>query len=114
MKVKFSVDEKAIPVEKRPIVPRIARMLALAHLVDRLIDEGKLADYADAARRLGVSRGRMTQVMNLRGLSPTIQEGILVSGWELSERVVRGIGGGGGMGGAITNNRSQRDGRRLL
>ena len=65
---------------------------ALAYLVDRLIEEGKLIDYADAARRLGISRGRMTQVMNLKETSPTIQEGILVSGWELSERWVRGIG----------------------
>src|SRR5450432_4062607 len=39
---------------RRP-TDRTARMLALAHYIDRLIDGGVIADYAEAAEKLGVS-----------------------------------------------------------
>ena len=35
---------------------RAARMLALAHDVDRLIESGQVQGYADAARRSGITR----------------------------------------------------------
>ena len=40
-------------------------MLALAHYVERLVEQGTVASYADAARQLGVSRARMSQILNL-------------------------------------------------
>jgi len=69
--------------------PRIARQLALAHYIERLVEQGVLKDYAQAARRLGISRARMTQVMNLLNLAVGIQEGILLGDLEVSERQLR-------------------------
>ena len=43
-------------------------MLALAHYVERLVEEGAVRSYADAARQLGVSRARMSQILNLLNL----------------------------------------------
>ena len=58
-------------------VPRIARLLALAHRFAGLVERGEVADYADIARLAGVTRARVTQIMNLLLLSPDIQEEIL-------------------------------------
>ena len=57
--------------------PRVARTLALAHRIDRMMRAGELRNMADAARAIGVTRARMTQIMNLLLLAPTIQETIL-------------------------------------
>jgi len=47
-------------------VPRISRLMALAIHFDGLIREGGVRDYApDLARLGGVSRARITQIMNL-------------------------------------------------
>ncbi len=58
-------------------VPRVTRMLALAHKIDAMIRAGELRDFADAARAIGVTRARITQVTNLLLLAPEIQEAIL-------------------------------------
>ena len=58
-------------------VPRIARLLALAHKFDGLLRQGAIANYAALARLGHVSRARLTQVMNLLCLAPDIQEEIL-------------------------------------
>ncbi len=58
-------------------VPRVVRHLALAHRIDRMVRDGEIADYADAARRLGLTRARVTQITNLLLLSPEIQTEIL-------------------------------------
>jgi hypothetical protein len=58
--------------------PRLARMLALAHFVERLVEQGKLRDLAHAARAIGVSRARMTQIVNLAYLPAREQEAILL------------------------------------
>ncbi len=58
-------------------VPRIARLMALAILMKRLVDSGEVRDYAELARLGHVSRARMTQIMNLLSLAPDIQEEIL-------------------------------------
>ncbi len=82
------------PAEKpgtRP-VSRAARMLALAHYVERLVEEGSVKSYDDAARQLGVSRARMSQVMNLLNLPPKVQEGLLLGDLHLSERRIREVG----------------------
>ena len=59
-------------------VPRVARVLALAHRWQGLIDDGTVRDQADLARVLGVSRARVSQVMDLLRLAPDLQETILV------------------------------------
>ncbi len=58
-------------------VPRIARLMALAIRMRRLIDSGEVRDYAKLARLGHVSRARVTQIMNLTLLAPDIQEDIL-------------------------------------
>ena len=58
-------------------VPRVARLLAKAHHIDAMIRAGELRDLADAARAIGVTRARMTQIMHLLLLAPSIQEEIL-------------------------------------
>ena len=66
-------------------------MLALAHLIERRVESGELKDYAEAARTLGISRARMTQIMNLLVLSPKVQEAVLLGNGRRSERNVRDI-----------------------
>lgn len=68
---------------------RIARQLALAYLVDRLIEKGKIKNYAEAARRLGVTSARMTQVVNLLHLPAPTQNDILLLGLAASEHQLR-------------------------
>ena len=58
-------------------VPRVARVLALAHHWQGLIRSGTVRNQADLARLVGVSRARVTQVMRLLHLAPDIQEAVL-------------------------------------
>jgi len=62
----------------RPIgrVPRVARLLALAHHFDYLIEQGIVEDYAEIARLAQLSRARVAQIMTLKFLAPDIQERI--------------------------------------
>jgi muramoyltetrapeptide carboxypeptidase LdcA involved in peptidoglycan recycling len=55
----------------------VAVTLALAHTIQRAIDRGEIRDQSAAARRLGVTRARMTQILDLTYLAPTLQEEIL-------------------------------------
>lgn len=63
----------------------------MAHYVERLVEEGMVASYADAARQLGVSRARMTQITNLLNLPPKAQEALLLGDLHLSERRIRAL-----------------------
>ena len=79
-----------------PRPARVAQMLALAHRLQDGIAIGEYRDRADAARRLGLTRARITQIMDLLLLAPDIQEQVLglerIDGVEpLSERAVRPI-----------------------
>ncbi len=66
-----------IPPSTTDSVPRVARILALAHHWRGLIRDGVAKDQAALARLVGVSRARVTQVMDLLYLAPGIQEAIL-------------------------------------
>lgn len=77
------------PPKVRP--DRTARLLALAHHVERLIEDGLLKDYSDAARRFGLSRARVTQIANLTALSPVLQEAILTERIAIAERNLRSV-----------------------
>jgi hypothetical protein len=80
---------------------RIARQLALAHALQRRVDTGEFADYADMARALGFTRARITQIMDLLLLAADIQEEILhlevapgaqpISERALRERVLKSL-----------------------
>ena len=56
---------------------RVAVMLALAHKIQDAIDRGAVRDQAEAARRLGLTRARVTQLMGLTLLAPDIQGALL-------------------------------------
>ena len=56
-----------------------------------MIDEGRIKSYAEVARLLGVTRARVTQTLNLLGLSPRIEEQILTGEVAVSERALRAV-----------------------
>ena len=58
-------------------LPRVTKLMALAIKFEELLADGTVKDYADLARLGGVSRARITQIMNLRLLAPEIQEKLL-------------------------------------
>ena len=70
---------------------QLRRDLTLAHHVERLVEAGELAGYAEAARVLGVTRARLTQVMNLLLLAPAVQDRILCGKLKTSERKLRAV-----------------------
>ncbi len=70
---------------------RAARLLSLAHHIEAEIESGEITDYAQAARALGLTRSRLTQVMNLLLLAPKIQERIAVGELVLTERALRRV-----------------------
>ena len=72
-------------------LPRLTRLLALAHRWERLISEGVVSDRAEIARAMGLTRPRVTQIMNLLLLAPAIQEDILAGTISISERQIRCI-----------------------
>jgi hypothetical protein len=55
----------------------VARLLAQAHDVEARVQAGEFRDYADVARHDGLTRARLTQVMNLLLLAPDIQAEVL-------------------------------------
>ncbi len=57
-------------------LPRLTRLLALAHRWNHLIEEGVVANHAEIARMMGLSRARVTQIMGLLNLAPYILEEI--------------------------------------
>ena len=73
---------------------KVARMLALAHHLQGAIDRGLVADRAAVARKLGLTRARVTQLLDLLLLAPDLQVAVLgleaVDGAEpMSERPKR-------------------------
>ena len=65
------------PVLPPDRVPRVARLLALAHRFHELLRSGAVKDFAELARLGRVTRARISQVMNLLNLAPAIQEEVL-------------------------------------
>ncbi len=76
-RVDFGPPGPVPKMQPRGRAPRVARMLALAHRIDGMVRSGETRDYAYAARRLGLTRARVTQITNLLLLAPVIQEAIL-------------------------------------
>lgn len=58
-------------------VPRITRLVALAIRLDDLVRTGQVGSYAEIARLAGITRARVSQIMNLLNLAPDLQEAIL-------------------------------------
>lgn len=58
-------------------IPRLSRLMALAIHFDRLLATGQFQSQADLARAGRVTRARLTQILNLTGLAPDLQEKLL-------------------------------------
>jgi hypothetical protein len=73
---------------------KVARHLALAHHLQAAIERGLVADQAALARKLGLTRARVTQLFDLLMLAADLQEQVLaleaVDGAEpMAERTLR-------------------------
>jgi hypothetical protein len=64
------------PTRPRGRIPRVARLLALAHHFQELIDTRAVETQAELAEFAKLTPARVTQIMNLLGLAPDIQEEI--------------------------------------
>jgi hypothetical protein len=92
-------DTPRLPPQPRTPVRRpakVARMLALAHHLQRAIDQGLVADRAAVARKLGQTRARITQLLDLLLLAPDLQVAVFdleaVDGVEpMAERPLRSV-----------------------
>ena len=81
LRVEFSVPrprkrQEETPAPKDP-VPRIARLLALAHKWEGMVRRGEVEDYAEIARTSDLSPARVTQICNLVLLATDLQTEIL-------------------------------------
>jgi hypothetical protein len=88
------VGEPAPPSERPAIdpatVPRITRMLVLGYHFERLVREGKVKNYAEIARMTGLTRARVTQIVNLLLLPLGTQDRVLLDPGRLTcERHLR-------------------------
>lgn len=70
-------ETPAPPTASAGRLPRVTRLLALAHRFEQLLKDGRVADYAELARLGRVSRARVSQIMQLLLLAPAIQEEVL-------------------------------------
>lgn len=87
MKIEFMVPFRRTPTapifavepfrEPQGRAPRIARLLALAHKLDAMVRSGEIPGYSQLARLGHISPARLTQMMVLLHLAPSIQEYIL-------------------------------------
>lgn len=71
------IQSGAKPVILAGRVPRISRLLALAHHCFRLVQSGAIINQSELAHYGQISTTRMTQIMWLDNLAPDIQEEIL-------------------------------------
>ena len=69
--------EVSLPACAPGRVPRVAKLLALAHRFEGLLREGAVTNYAELAQLGQVTPARVSQVMALPGLAPDIQEAVL-------------------------------------
>ena len=87
MKIEFTVPFRRVPAPRTLVVepapepqdrpPRIARLMALAHKLDALVRSGAVTGHAELARLGHISPARLTQIMVLLHLAPSIQEYLL-------------------------------------
>ena len=82
LRVEFQLPSrrKAKEVPPAPVkdpMPRIARLLALAHKWEGMVRRGEVESYAEMARLTELTPARVTQICNLTLLSPEIQDQLL-------------------------------------
>jgi hypothetical protein len=69
---RVTLTETPPPPKPEPVrrPAKVARMLAIAHHLQSAIDRGLVADRAAVARKLGLTRARVTQLLDLLLLAP--------------------------------------------
>lgn len=99
MKVNIPFEPDAGKPEQRASQPaparvnKQARQLALAYHIEALIARGEMKDIAHVARVAGVSRARVSQVLDMTLLAPWVQEGILDGSCKLGAHALRRLAG---------------------
>ncbi len=91
------MDGATLPPPGEPRTPRIVELVCKAIEWRRQLNAGEVRNQADIARREGISRARVTQVMSLLRLTPEIKERILslpdtLHRSVVTERMLRPIG----------------------
>jgi hypothetical protein len=76
-KTKKTIRSGKAPKRCKVRTQRISKLMALAVKFDYMLKTGELTDMAQIAARGQVTRARMTQIMNLNLLAPSIQERLL-------------------------------------
>jgi hypothetical protein len=62
------------PTRPRGRIPRVARLLALAHHFQELLDTHVVETQTEIAELAKLTPARVTQIMNLLSLAPDLQE----------------------------------------
>lgn len=83
--IQFKLHSARKPREGKPAevvsqpgrLTRVTQVMALAIHFQGMLESGEATDYADLARLAGLSRERMSQIMELIWLAPEIQQEIL-------------------------------------
>jgi hypothetical protein len=76
-RVTFDQTRPSPPAEPTRQPAQVARMLALAHHLQRAMEGGAVANQAALAKAYGLTRARLTQVLDLLLLAPDLQEQVL-------------------------------------
>ena len=77
------------PPEKAPdALPRIARLLTLAHKWEGMVRRAEAKDYTEIARRMGLTKVRVSQVLGLTLLAPDLQDRLLLAPGEAHARPI--------------------------
>lgn len=92
MIVRARFRELDIPIEPNNAASRAARLLALAHRIERDVENGTFRSVAEVARALGITRARASQVMRWRWATVAEQEHLL-GGLAKERAVVTGLAG---------------------
>ena len=75
-------------------------------MLERLVEEGTIANYADAARQLGVTRARITQLINLPCLHASSRRSSSATCTSASQRLRSWWGGRSGKGSVLWSPRA--------
>lgn len=67
------------PRHDRSPVPPVVRTIVLASQIEQAIRDGRARDYAEVARQTGLTRARVSQIMRLLRLPPSLLSRLLLA-----------------------------------
>ena len=92
-KVKRVEKAEPKPIKSKDKRGSAARLLALAHFVERGLNDGSIRNFDEAVAMLGIDRSRLSQIMRLLDLGPEVQEAVLLRKSQVAEKRLRGMTG---------------------